>query len=58
MKPTEDDEWQLEPDDRQSVEQERSYDAANIAQSGTNGHSQVPTDRRTIHFKVTVWSYT
>lgn len=43
-KPTEDDEWQLEPDDSESVEQEGSYNASNITQSGTNRHSQIPAD--------------
>lgn len=46
-KPTKDDEWQLQPDHSQSVEQEWSHNASNITQSGTNRHSQVPKDIKT-----------
>lgn len=44
--PTKDDEGQLQPDDRQSVEQEGSDDTSNIAQRRTDRHSQVPEDKK------------
>lgn len=49
---TKDDEWQLAPDGSQSVEQEGSYDAANIRQNGTNGHSQVPVGGKSFKFNL------
>ena len=47
IKPTKDDEGQLQPDNSQPVEQEGSDDASNVTQSGTNWHSKVPTVTRT-----------
>lgn len=41
QRPTEDDEWQLQPDDGQPVEQEGTHKAADVAHRGANRHSQV-----------------
>lgn len=47
IKPTKDDERQLQPDDRQSVEQEGSDDASNITKRGADRHAEIPTHKRT-----------
>lgn len=40
--PTEDEEWQLQPDGGESVEQEGRHHASDVTQRGTDGHAQVP----------------
>ncbi|TNN63954.1 hypothetical protein EYF80_025796 [Liparis tanakae] len=47
IKPTEDDERQLHPDGRESVEQEGSDDASDVTQGGADRHAQVPTGNTT-----------
>lgn len=46
IQPTEDDEWQLQPDGCQPVQHEGSDDASNIAQCRTDRHSKVPAGRK------------
>lgn len=39
---TEDDQWQIVPDLRQSVDNERDDDSTNITQRGANHHPEIP----------------